>query len=127
MTGTSSTIENIDAVLADTEWMTGPDAATMHRLNLMDRICFHRELTVKELRMICAIYGVDVRSKASRDEVALIMRQHDLAFPTDTGFETRVVTVWPDYAIFEAKRMAQGESLAEAELAWLRRHEDGQS
>jgi hypothetical protein len=44
-----------------------------------DRITFHMELTVRELREIAAGYGVEIRPKASRDEVARIFRQNGLA------------------------------------------------
>lgn len=44
-----------------------------------DRITFHPNLTVKELREIAASYGVIIRQKASRDEVARIMRKAGIA------------------------------------------------
>jgi hypothetical protein len=44
-----------------------------------DRITFHPNLTVRQLRDIAAVYGVHIRPKASRDEVALIMRRHGIA------------------------------------------------
>jgi hypothetical protein len=48
------------------------------RLNVWDRITFHPNLTVRQLRDIAAVYGVHIRPKASRDEVALIMRRHGI-------------------------------------------------
>jgi hypothetical protein len=66
--------------VADHEsWEDGPDAFREPRLNVWDRITFHTDLTVRELREIAASYGVPIRPKASRDEVALIMRRHGIA------------------------------------------------
>src|SRR4051812_25052215 len=49
------------------------------KLNIWDRVTFHPDLTVRQLRDIAAVYGVHIRPKASRDEVALIMRRHGIA------------------------------------------------
>lgn len=61
------------------DWETGPDAYREHRLNIWDRVTFHMDLSVKELREVAAAYGVQIRPKASRDEAALIMRRLGIA------------------------------------------------
>jgi len=49
-----------------------------YRPDVWDRITFHMDLTVKELRAIAADRGVPIRPKASRDEVAYIMRREGI-------------------------------------------------
>jgi hypothetical protein len=48
------------------------------KVDVWDRTEFHPDMTVKELREVAAHYGVTIRPKASRDEVAAIFREHSL-------------------------------------------------
>ena len=94
-------------VTEDSSWENGPDAYAVARLNVMDRISFHMDLTVRELRAIAAHLGVRTRARASRDEVALVMRREGIAAPTDTGPGERLVTVWDPELVASAKRLAR--------------------